>query len=392
MEALDIASLRISLVVVVLAAFVLFYVVTYRVTRAAYAALWSLALLQIVLGTTLMLGVGTSAQALVLPPANGLLLGGAIALYAGVRTVDGLAVSRALVVPPVLVALVTAADDPGTKAWAGDLVYLPLLGLATGATALHLWTTTGPRLGLRRALAGAIAVESAFYLVRTVAFFTMGPQDARYDALFGPVPATLVNLAVLMGGVLGMTALSTEQQVRELRSQATRDGLTQLLNRAEFDRRATVAIERMRRGGMRGTLVIADLDHFKTVNDTWGHEVGDRVLCAFAEACRSVVRASDLVARVGGEEFVLLLPGSSPQDAERVVRELRALLCAVPMPDPDLQVTASYGVVSTTDHRGLAAVVAAADAALYRAKRAGRDRLGHADSADRTPGELVELG
>lgn len=392
MEALDIASLRISLVVVVLAALVLFYVVTYRVTRAPYAAVWSLALLSIVLGTTLMLGVGTPAQALVLPPANGLLIGGAVALYAGVRAVDGLEVPRVLVVPPVLVALVTAADDPGAQVWAGDWLYLPVLGLATGATAVHLWTTTGPRTGLRRALACAIAVESAFYLVRTVAFFAIGPDDATYTTLFGPVPATLVNLAVLVGGVLGMTALSTEHQVRELRSQATRDGLTQLLNRAEFDRRASVAIERMRRGGLPGTLVIADLDHFKSVNDTWGHEVGDRVLCAFADACRSVVRASDLVARIGGEEFVLLLPGSSPQDAERVVRELRARLYAVPMPDPDLHVTASYGVVSTTAHRGLAAALAAADAALYRAKRAGRDRLGHADSADRTPGELVELG
>lgn len=392
MEALDIASLRISLVVVVLAALVLFYVVTYRVTRAPYAAVWSLALLSIVLGTTLMLGVGTPAQALVLPPANGLLIGGAVALYAGVRAVDGLEVPRVLVVPPVLVALVTAADDPGAQVWAGDWLYLPVLGLATGATAVHLWTTTGPRTGLRRALACAIAVESAFYLVRTVAFFAIGPDDATYTTLFGPVPATLVNLAVLVGGVLGMTALSTEHQVRELRSQATRDGLTQLLNRAEFDRRASIAIERMRRGGLPGTLVIADLDHFKSVNDTWGHEEGDRVLCAFADACRSVVRSSDLVARIGGEEFVLLLPGSSPQDAERVVRELRARLCALPMPDPALQVTASYGVVSTTAHRGLAAVVAAADAALYRAKRAGRDRLGHADSADRTPGELVELG
>jgi diguanylate cyclase (GGDEF)-like protein len=390
-EALDIGSLRISLGVVVLAALVLFYVVTYRVTRATYAALWCLALLSIVLGTALLLGVGTSAQALVLPPANALLLGGAVALYAGMRAVDGMSVPWTLAVPPVVVAVVTAADDPGARSWAGDWLYLPLLGLATGATAVHLWRTTGPRRGLRRALAGAIAVESAFYLVRTLSFFTMGPQDARYQDFFGPVPATLVNLAVLVGGVLGMTALSTEQQVSELRSQATRDGLTQLLNRAEFDRRAGVAVERMRRGGLPGTLVIADLDHFKTVNDTWGHEVGDRVLCAFADACRSVVRASDLVARIGGEEFVLLLPGSSPQDAERVVRELRARLCAVPMPDPDLQVTASYGVVSTTAHRGLPAVVAAADAALYRAKRAGRDRLGHADGADRTPGALVEL-
>ncbi len=392
MEALDITSLRISLGVVVLAALVLFYVVTYRVTRAAYAALWCLALLSIVLGTTLLLGLGTSVQALVLPPANGLLLGGAVALYAGVRLVDGLPASWTLALAPVLVAVATAADDPGAKEWAGDWLYLPLLGLATGATAVHLWTTTGPRAGLRRALACAIGIESAFYLVRTVSFVALGPEDARYEVLFGPVPATLVNLAVLMGGVLGMTALSTEQQVRELRSQATRDGLTQLLNRAEFDRRASIAVERMRRGGMPGTLVIADLDHFKSINDTWGHEEGDRVLCAFADACRSVVRSSDLVARIGGEEFVLLLPGSSPQDAERVVRALRARLCALPMPDPALQVTASYGVVSTTSHRGLAAVVAAADAALYRAKRAGRDRLGHDDNPDRTEGALVELG
>jgi diguanylate cyclase (GGDEF)-like protein len=390
-DALDITTLRVCLGVVVLAALVLFYVVTYRATRAGYARLWCLALLCIVLGTLLLLLAGTPAQAYALPPSNALLVGGAVALYAGARAFDGSSTSRLVGLAPVAAGVAAAVDDPGHRTWAGDWAYLPLMATAILATAAHLWASSGPRAGLRRALSTAVFFEGCFYLARWACLLLLGPQDGFYEAVFGAVPTTLVNLAVLVGAVLGMSALSTEHQVRELRSQATRDGLTQLLNRAEFDRRAAVAIDRMRRGGMPGTLVIADLDHFKSVNDSFGHDVGDTVLRGFADACRAVVRSSDLVARVGGEEFVLLLPGSSPRDAERVVRALRARLVEVALPDRSRRVTASYGVVSTTEHRTLPDVVAAADAALYGAKRAGRDRLGVARAGAGDPLELVEL-
>ncbi len=389
MDALDTDSLRVALGVVVAVALVLFYAVTYRATRASYALLWCVALLAITTGTGAFLATGTPLQACLLPVGNGLLLGGATALYAGARALDGRRTSWWVLVMPLAAASITALDSPGRNDAAGDWAFLLLMGLVVGVTGAQMWVADGPRAGLRRTMAYAIGFVAGFYLTRWTAFVVLGPDDPTYADLFGPQTATLVNLAVLVGAVFSMTALSTEQQMRDLHSRATRDGLTKLLNRDEFERLAAVSLDRMRQAGIDGTLVLSDLDHFKSVNDTYGHDVGDRVLCAFADACRSVVRASDLVARFGGEEFVILLPGSSPSNAERVVRDIRARLCEETLPG-GVAVTASYGAVPVGRTASLADVVSAADAALYRAKKGGRDRLVHG-STDGVTDEMVEL-
>jgi diguanylate cyclase (GGDEF)-like protein len=177
-----------------------------------------------------------------------------------------------------------------------------------------------------------------------------------------------------------MAALSNEQQTRALRMVASRDDLTGLLNRKAFlDLAAGQLADRAITRGS-GTLILADLDHFKSVNDTYGHAAGDLALKAFADACTATVRSTDLVGRYGGEEFVLFLPGTSAERAEMIAEEISRRLAAAPSVDGMEMPTVSYGI-STYDAgtRYVEDVIAAADGALYTAKSLGRNRVARSD-------------
>lgn len=153
---------------------------------------------------------------------------------------------------------------------------------------------------------------------------------------------------------------------------AARDTLTGLVNRRVFEETLVREVARSKRTREPLSLVVVDVDHFKRVNDIHGHHVGDEVLRHVGKALGGSVRASDLVARFGGEEFVALLPGCGPADAHKVAENLRTAIAA---DGPPVPVTASAGVASypaqATDG---ASLFEAADAALYEAKRGGRDR------------------
>jgi diguanylate cyclase (GGDEF)-like protein len=125
------------------------------------------------------------------------------------------------------------------------------------------------------------------------------------------------------------------------------------------------------------SLVVFDLDHFKQVNDRWGHPAGDSVLRTTAMVCSEVKRAPDILGRLGGEEFGVLMPGIAGSEAVAAAERLRAAVAATTVPDwPDIPFTASFGVADldiSLESTGL--WVASADAALYRAKQAGRNRV-----------------
>jgi diguanylate cyclase (GGDEF)-like protein len=124
--------------------------------------------------------------------------------------------------------------------------------------------------------------------------------------------------------------------------------------------------------------VIADLDDFKQVNDRYGHQAGDEVLRAVAEVLGGSLRELDLAARFGGEEFALILPGTTSSGARRVADQVRELLARAVVAGPDgkpIRVTASFGVAEFPSCNGVDELVAGADAALYAAKRAGKNRV-----------------
>lgn len=160
---------------------------------------------------------------------------------------------------------------------------------------------------------------------------------------------------------------------RALALEADTDGLTGVLNRRAFMRMLTDAASSNRKAE-RGCLALFDLDHFKGVNDTHGHGVGDQVLIDFVTLAQGVVRDTDSIGRLGGEEFAILLRGASWEQAETVCERLRAACADRLRPAGSSQpVTVSAGVADITGPAGQA--MQRADAALYRAKRAGRNRL-----------------
>jgi diguanylate cyclase (GGDEF)-like protein/PAS domain S-box-containing protein len=166
---------------------------------------------------------------------------------------------------------------------------------------------------------------------------------------------------------------------RELRQQASTDFLTGLANRRSFMERLEIEFQRIRRHPAHSSCVLAfDLDHFKRVNDTWGHAAGDAVLRHVALLMRRAVRRPDLLSRSGGEEFLLLLPDTAREAAVAMAERLRLRLRATPTPVGDtlIPVTISIGVsaISAAD-TAASQVLARADAALYEAKRAGRDAV-----------------
>ena len=165
----------------------------------------------------------------------------------------------------------------------------------------------------------------------------------------------------------------------QLSAAARTDGKTGLLNAVTWEREAQAELARCRRSGLPAAVLIADLDHFKQVNDTHGHLVGDRVLRAVADALGRELRAQDLIGRFGGEEFVVLLPGADTTEARRVGERLRRCVAALGVPAEDglpVRVTISVGA-SIADPPGLTLpdLLAGADACLYRAKDDGRDRV-----------------
>jgi diguanylate cyclase (GGDEF)-like protein/hemerythrin-like metal-binding protein/PAS domain S-box-containing protein len=159
-----------------------------------------------------------------------------------------------------------------------------------------------------------------------------------------------------------------------LARQASVDPMTQALNRPSFAERASIELLRSGRHRYKLSLVMVDLDHFKAINDTYGHAAGDQVLSIFGDMTRSCLRMMDLFGRWGGEEFLLLLPDAGPAGAKRVSERIRASLESYRFPC-GAQVTASFGVAARRAGENLGALVDRADAAMYEAKQSGRNRV-----------------
>lgn len=176
----------------------------------------------------------------------------------------------------------------------------------------------------------------------------------------------------------GSIALENARLHAVVQEQAITDPLTALANRRRFMAALATELQRAERFGESVALVLADLDNFKNVNDTFGHQTGDNVLAAFADVLRARVRDIDLAARLGGEEFAILLPETDLAGGERLAERLRDAVERLRLPGAEgarITVTASFGVAAYPESGTAGDLLAAADSALYAAKLRGKNRV-----------------
>jgi diguanylate cyclase (GGDEF)-like protein/PAS domain S-box-containing protein len=204
-----------------------------------------------------------------------------------------------------------------------------------------------------------------------------GGESNAVDAHAVPVTAndgTLQGLTLVLHDV--SPEISLEERCQSLHELATRDPLTQLANRAEFDRVIEVFVAAHLQSKVPCSLIIADLDHFKLVNDTYGHQVGDEVIQSFAGLLRASCRSGDLVARYGGEEFVMLCAGCDSAAVVRRAEELRRSFSELSQPGMGSRpATASFGATEIQPGDTPETMLRRADRALLTAKEEGRNKV-----------------
>ena len=230
-------------------------------------------------------------------------------------------------------------------------------------------TLYGP--GLHAPTAGAIAILPMARAKEIIGAIVLGSNDPR--ALRESDLRSVGLFAHLAG-----SALEAAWGIEKAGRSARVDQLTGLGNRREFDDQLKFMLDQTDRFGGSCALVMADVDHFKAVNDRFGHASGDKVLEAVAQTIRDQLRSTDCGARVGGEEFAVILPQTTEQGALELAERLRANIEAktVRLPDRNINVTSSFGVAMYFAGGGAVKrdqLFAAADGALYKAKDAGRN-------------------
>lgn len=240
---------------------------------------------------------------------------------------------------------------------------------------------------LRPAQARLLALAGFGGLAAAMAWRTLGPAPRHapgMELLHLMLAAIVLGATLVLVVRLGRMRARLSAQKAELsealmlnRELATRDMLTGLLNRRAMSELLAQERPRQQRAGGPMALALLDIDHFKRINDRHGHQVGDAVLQRFAELARAELRGGDALARWGGEEFLLLLPGTPPAAAETVLKRLRERIASADFSSivPGLSISFSGGVSVCSAEESCDRAIERADQALYRAKNAGRNRI-----------------
>lgn len=242
-------------------------------------------------------------------------------------------------------------------------------------TSAYMVLSSRQRMTLDRFLGVLLLVTGLHFLAKAGLAVAVGSGGEAKDYIYTNYAlVSQSSTAVLMVGV-GLTLLAALilEIMRDHRTESEKDTLSGLANRRGFDRGVRTLLERS--PDTTHAIVLCDLDHFKRINDTFGHAIGDRVIEGFGDRLRTYLPTDAVVGRIGGEEFAIFLPATPLETALEFAEALRvecALIGGVP---ETLQVTASFGVSSLSPGDDLAAAFRQADRALYAAKNAGRNRV-----------------
>jgi diguanylate cyclase (GGDEF)-like protein len=261
-------------------------------------------------------------------------------------------------------------------------------------TAAAFYVANRRTFGTTKLLLVVLGLDALRNVVENIYFgLYFGSKFGLFNPAMGiylgnPYRLILPKLANIAAGciVLGLLLLrwlpaaireraAAESQAKILHELATVDGMTGLQNRRDFMAQAELEWHRQRRYGRQLSLVILDIDHFKTINDRFGHDVGDMVITEIAQLCQFTKRATDIAGRLGGEEFAILLPETDVEAAAMFAERLRNIVArkAPALPEEAGHATVSIGVSNAANANSMAELFKQADAAMYHAKHAGRN-------------------
>jgi len=306
-------------------------------------------------------------------------------LWAGIRLFQGRSVPWGVLCGCAALWIALCLYPPFVNDMAARVVVVSLLHAATCALAVHeLWRDRAD--GLRSRMPTLVVFASYMMMMLGRAALAGNAPFPLGAGPLNPTALAIFSWAVvahaLFAAVLFLT-MTMERREAEQRSFAMSDPLTGLLNRrafADFAQRFA-----RRRAGLRNpmAMLVLDVDHFKQVNDRFGHDAGDRMLKAFADVAEDTVRPSDELFRMGGEEFCFVLPDTSLPDAVAVAERLRRAFEAVRIETASgpAFTTVSIGIAATRLALDIDVLFAAADAAVYEAKARGRNRVVVAEPA-----------
>ena len=230
------------------------------------------------------------------------------------------------------------------------------------------------RVPMRYLLAGVMGFHGAWVLVRPVVF-RLASQSSLLEQL--PQWVLLEATVALLLMAFGVLMLANEFVTSGLRHLADADPLTGVFNRRAFLTLLDKGLSRAQRTQAPLAVLVVDLDHFKKINDTWGHQSGDDALRHFVRRAEQCLRREDVLGRQGGEEFAIFLPATDGAGAAKVAERLRVQVQAEPLQidQRNMLVTVSIGVTLSTGDESAEAVMQRADEAMYLAKKRGRNRV-----------------
>ena len=243
-----------------------------------------------------------------------------------------------------------------------------------------LVTSSRHRRGLDTAFAILLGASALHFLVKPFLAAHLGGWGANPQAYLQSTYAMAsqtIGTILAMAIALMMLVILVRDLVSHMTETSETDALSGLLNRRGFERQASRASVQAIEQGMPVSLVIADIDHFKSINDNFGHATGDRVISTFARFLRSALSAHHVAGRIGGEEFAIVLPGTNLVAARLFAEGVRGTaggLYVEGLPQ-SLRFTASFGVAELARGESLSDLMQRADQALYDAKKSGRDRV-----------------
>ncbi|WP_304639978.1 GGDEF domain-containing protein [Pseudomonas sp.] len=378
---LDLRTLGVALSLVTLCMTLLLSVAAWHSGGGQGIRHWALGNFALMLGLMLNVNQETLHPALAVVIANGLMALGAGVTWLGIRVFKGLSqpqsgpIAAALLMVLLLWVFTFPLDNPPTRLAVSSALLATLCLLC----ARELLVPAEQPLRTGYWFTGAIALFGAFGLGARAVY------GLSVDSLETAATSPAIHSATLLGAIIMQIGLATGfilmthyRATMALHRLSERDALTDTLNRRSLQQRAAEVLQLAAEQATPVTLIMLDADHFKRINDEFGHQTGDAVLCHMVARIRQHLRSDDLLGRFGGEEFILILPGLDTESARQVAERIRQGLCRQPWEHDRIPVKLSISLgVACTEHQGYAfdTLVGAADAALYRAKSLGRNRV-----------------